>query len=82
MRLVRELLRPYRGWLLISSAAMLTQTVMSLAAPWPLKIVIHRHRRRQDDPGVRIVRHAGPGRGPIGEGLIPSISSQPVCPAP
>lgn len=40
MRLVRELLRPYRGWLLIIFAAMLAQTAMSLAAPWPLKIVI------------------------------------------
>ena len=40
MRLVRELLRPYRGWLLIIFAAMLLQTLMSLAAPWPLKIVI------------------------------------------
>ncbi len=39
-RLVRELLRPYRSWLLIIFAAMLLQTVMSLAAPWPLKIVI------------------------------------------
>jgi subfamily B ATP-binding cassette protein MsbA len=40
MRLVRELLRPYRGWLLIILGAMLVQTLMSLAAPWPLKIVI------------------------------------------
>ncbi|MFH0340814.1 MAG: ABC transporter ATP-binding protein [Chromatiales bacterium] len=40
VRLVRELLRPYGGWLLIIFAAMLVQTVMSLAAPWPLKIVI------------------------------------------
>jgi len=38
--LVRQLLRPYRGWLAIILAAMLVQTVMSLAAPWPLKIVI------------------------------------------
>jgi subfamily B ATP-binding cassette protein MsbA len=39
-RLVRELLRPYRGWLAIILGAMLVETAMSLAAPWPLKIVI------------------------------------------
>jgi len=40
VRLIRELIRPYRGSLLIILAAMLLQTVMSLAGPWPLKIII------------------------------------------
>ncbi len=40
MRLVRELLRPYTGALVIVLAAMLVQTAMSLAAPWPLKIIL------------------------------------------
>ena len=39
-RLVRELLRPYRGWLVIILLAMLVETAMSLAAPWPLKIIL------------------------------------------
>jgi ABC-type multidrug transport system fused ATPase/permease subunit len=39
-RLVRELLRPYRGWLVVILAAMLVETAMSLAGPWPLKIVL------------------------------------------
>jgi subfamily B ATP-binding cassette protein MsbA len=39
-RLVRELLRPYTGPLLIVLAAMLVETAMSLAAPWPLKIIL------------------------------------------
>jgi ABC-type multidrug transport system fused ATPase/permease subunit len=39
-RLIRELLRPYRGRLAVILAAMLVQTLMSLAAPWPLKIII------------------------------------------
>ena len=39
-RLVRDLLRPYRGWLGIILAAMLVETAMSLAGPWPLKIVL------------------------------------------
>ena len=39
-RLIRQLLRPYRGKLLIILAAMLIETAMSLASPWPLKIII------------------------------------------
>jgi subfamily B ATP-binding cassette protein MsbA len=38
--LIRELIRPYRGWLAIILTAMLFETAMSLAGPWPLKIVI------------------------------------------
>ena len=38
--LVLELLRPYHGWLLIVFVAMLAEIAMSLAAPWPLKIVL------------------------------------------
>ena len=40
MRLIRELIRPYRGILLIVLAAMLVQTAMSLAGPWPLKVIL------------------------------------------
>jgi ABC-type multidrug transport system fused ATPase/permease subunit len=39
-RLVLQLLRPYRGWLLIVLLAMLVEIAMSLAAPWPLKLVL------------------------------------------
>lgn len=38
--LVFSLLKPYRKWLLIIFIAMLGETLMSLAAPWPLKIII------------------------------------------
>jgi ABC-type multidrug transport system fused ATPase/permease subunit len=40
MRLVRELLRPYRGWLMIILVAMVVETAASLAAPWPLKVIL------------------------------------------
>ena len=40
VRLVRELIRPYLGSLFVILAAMLVQTVMALAAPWPLKVVL------------------------------------------
>ncbi|AKQ47622.1 ABC transporter [Rufibacter radiotolerans] len=38
--LVFGLLKPYRTWILIIIAAMLGETIMSLATPWPLKIII------------------------------------------
>jgi len=38
--LVRELIRPYGGWLTIVFIAMLVETAMSMASPWPLKVVI------------------------------------------
>src|SRR5271157_5755719 len=40
IRLIRELIRPYRGQLTIILLAMLVETAMSLAGPWPLKIII------------------------------------------
>jgi len=42
MHLIRDLLRPYRGWLAIILLALLVETAMSLAGPWPLKIVLDR----------------------------------------
>ena len=39
-RFIVGLLRPYRGWLIIVFVAMMVETAMSLAAPWPLKIII------------------------------------------
>ena len=39
-RLVADLARPYRGWLVIILLAMMVETATSLAGPWPLKIVI------------------------------------------
>src|SRR5580698_7566415 len=40
IRLVRDLVRPYRWTLAIILVCMLAETVMSLAGPWPLKIII------------------------------------------
>jgi subfamily B ATP-binding cassette protein MsbA len=37
---LRGLIRPYRGRLIIVFVAMLVETAMSLAAPWPVKVVI------------------------------------------
>jgi ABC-type multidrug transport system fused ATPase/permease subunit len=40
MRLVRGLLAPHRGWLAVILGAMVAQTAASLAAPWPLKVIL------------------------------------------
>ncbi|MBV8862871.1 MAG: ABC transporter ATP-binding protein, partial [Mycobacterium sp.] len=39
-RLILDLIRPYRWVIAIIISAMLVQTAMSLAAPWPLKIIL------------------------------------------
>jgi subfamily B ATP-binding cassette protein MsbA len=40
LRLIRNLVRPYRGSLAVVLAAMVVETLASLAAPWPLKVVL------------------------------------------
>src|SRR6185369_5126223 len=40
LRLIRQLIRPYRWQLAIILFAMLMETAASLAGPWPLKIII------------------------------------------
>jgi subfamily B ATP-binding cassette protein MsbA len=40
LRLLRELIRPYRWQLVTILLAMMVETAMSLAGPWPLKIII------------------------------------------
>src|SRR4029077_4030604 len=39
-RLVVDLARPYRRWLVVILLAMLVETIAGLAGPWPLKVVI------------------------------------------
>jgi ABC-type multidrug transport system fused ATPase/permease subunit len=40
LRLITVLLRPYRGSLTVILMAMVVQTAMGLAAPWPLKVIL------------------------------------------
>jgi ABC-type multidrug transport system fused ATPase/permease subunit len=40
VRLIAELLRPYRWLLLIALAAVVVQVAMTLASPWPFKLII------------------------------------------
>jgi ABC-type multidrug transport system fused ATPase/permease subunit len=40
LKFVAGLIRPYRGKLIVILLAMLVETIMSLAGPWPLKIIL------------------------------------------
>ena len=52
IRLIRELVRPYRWSLGLVLAAMMVETLMSMAAPWPLKVIIDNVAGSQHLPGV------------------------------
>jgi subfamily B ATP-binding cassette protein MsbA len=40
LQFIKGLIRPYRSTLVFILLAMLVETAMSLAAPWPLKIIL------------------------------------------
>lgn len=40
LRFIVGLIRPYRGTLVLIFGAMLVETAMSLASPWPLKVIL------------------------------------------
>jgi ABC-type multidrug transport system fused ATPase/permease subunit len=50
-RFALRLLKPYAFWLAIVVVAMLIETAMSLASPWPLKIVLDSVLDQRDAPG-------------------------------
>src|SRR4029453_18255493 len=71
MPFVRELVRPYRGWLAIVLAAMLVETLMSLAAPWPLKLVLDDALGSHKSPvALEWVHEYGFGRHTMGVALF------------
>src|SRR5882724_802982 len=51
MRLVFELVKPYHKWLFIIFLAMMFETLMSLASPWPLKVVLDNVIGHHKSPG-------------------------------
>jgi subfamily B ATP-binding cassette protein MsbA len=63
LRLVRRLLNPYRGWLLVILVAMLVETAMSIAAPWPLKIILDNVVGAHKPPEWLKALHISPLRG-------------------
>src|SRR6201992_4234185 len=76
-RLVFDLLRPYRGWLAIVFVAMLVEIAMSLAAPWPLKLVIDDARANHHLPHWLDWAHeyAGFGKHTLGVALFAGVAT-------
>src|SRR5277367_520770 len=65
IRLIRNLIAPYRWTLVIVFIAMLVETAMSLAGPWPLKIVLDNVVGSHHLPGWLdgFVKHVAGGAG-------------------
>ncbi len=75
-RLVRSLLQPYRRWVLIIFAAMLVETLMSLAAPWPLKIVLDNALGKHPLPGwLHWIHDFGIDRTTMGLALFAAVAT-------
>jgi ABC-type multidrug transport system fused ATPase/permease subunit len=75
-RLVLQLVRPYRGWLLIVFIAMLVEIAMSLAGPWPLKLVLDDALGHHQLPSWLAWAHRyGIGRNTLGVALFAGLST-------
>jgi ABC-type multidrug transport system fused ATPase/permease subunit len=74
--LVLQLVRPYRGWLVIVFIAMLVEIAMSLAAPWPLKLVLDDALVHHKLPDWLAWAHDyGIGRNTLGVALFAGLST-------
>src|SRR6202142_1198514 len=75
-QMVLDLGRPYRGWLIIVFAAMIVEIAMSLAAPWPLKLVLDDalHNHKLPD-WLAWAHNYGIGRHALGVALFAGIST-------
>src|ERR1700709_1789155 len=80
-RLVIDLLRPYRGWVAVVFAAMLIEIAASLAAPWPLKLVIDDALGNHHLPGWLDWAHeyAGFGKHTLGVALFAGVSTLAIA---
>ena len=74
--LVLDLLRPYHGWLAIVLVAMLVEIAMSLAAPWPLKLILDDALGKHQLPEWLAWAHNyGIGRHALGVALFAGIAT-------
>ena len=74
--LVLDLIRPYRGWLVIVFVAMIVEIAMSLAAPWPLKLVLDDALQNHKLPDWLAWAHNyGIGRHALGVALFAGIAT-------
>jgi len=80
MRFVRELVRPYHGWLIVVFAAMIVETLMSLAAPWPLKLVLDDALSNKQLPAWLSWAHdLGIGRHTMGVALFAGLATLAIA---
>jgi subfamily B ATP-binding cassette protein MsbA len=75
-RLVLGLVKPYHGWLSIVFAAMIVEIMMSLAAPWPLKLVLDDALGNHHLPAwLEWAHQLGIGRHTLGVALFAGIAT-------
>jgi hypothetical protein len=73
---IARLLRPYRTWLAVILIATAVETAMSLAAPWPLKIVLDNVIEGRPAPGwLAIAARWLPGDGVIRLAAVAAIAT-------
>src|SRR5512138_2248755 len=72
---VAELLRPYRGWLAVILLATGVDTLASLAAPWPLKIVLDDVLGGEHERWVRHLARWLPGKSPLRIAALAAIAT-------
>jgi ABC-type multidrug transport system fused ATPase/permease subunit len=78
--LVRALIKPYHGWLAIVLVAMLVEVLMSLAAPWPLKLVLDDALGNHHLPAwLEWAHRAGIDRNTLGVALFAGIATLAIA---
>ncbi|MDM0023617.1 ABC transporter ATP-binding protein [Variovorax saccharolyticus] len=79
-RLVLGLVKPYRSWLVIVLAAMMVEILMSLAAPWPLKLVLDDALGTHHLPSwLEWAHQLGIGRHTLGVALFAGIATLAIA---
>lgn len=74
--MVLGLLKPYRGWLVIVLIAMVIEILMSLASPWPLKLVLDDALGNHHlPPWLEWAHQLGIGRHTLGVALFAGIAT-------
>jgi ABC-type multidrug transport system fused ATPase/permease subunit len=75
-RLILALIRPYRWWMAIVFTAMFVEIAMSLAAPWPLKLVLDDALGKHQLPDwLAWAHHYGIQRNTLGVALVAGCST-------
>ena len=79
-RLIHALVLPYRPWLAVVLAAMLVEVLMSLAAPWPLKLILDDALSLHQLPrGLEWAHELGIGRHTLGVALFAGIATLAIA---